>query len=105
MILPGTTPKHVFNLPFVIPEGSAIRIIYKQKEDVLFVKKTADCNVNKNTIITRLTQEETFLLDNDCKVLIQVRILTPEEDVLASRPIGKSVGACLEKEIMRSEEE
>lgn len=100
----GTTPKHTFKLPFSIPDGSVVRVIYKQSENVLFVKTANDCAIEADTISLRLTQEETFQFDVRYKVRIQIRILTPNDEALESEVIVRTVKECLEREVLSLEE-
>lgn len=101
----GTTPKHTFNLPFAIPEGAVVRIIYKQGDSVVLVKTDQDCEINESSVSVRLTQEETFSFNEKRKVRIQLRILTPEEEALESNIITRTVEECLEREIMCLEDD
>lgn len=100
----GTTPKHTFRLPFSVPEGSVVRIIYKQDNSVVFVKTAKDCAIEGDSVSVRLTQEETFQLDEKYKVRIQLRILTPNQEALESEVIVRTIEECLEREVMCLEE-
>lgn len=96
----GTTPTHIFTLPFEAKLISNIRIIYTQGDEQILVKEVKDCNIDGNTVTVRLTQEETFLFDCKKYVEIQVRVLTAEKDALNSDPIKVSVEKCLDNEVM-----
>lgn len=96
----GTTPTHIFTLPFEAKLFSNIRIIYAQGDEQILVKEAKDCHIDGNTVTVRLTQEETFLFDCKKYVEIQVRVLTPGKDALNSDPIKVSVDRCLDNEVM-----
>ena len=104
----GSTPKHTFNLPFEVPEGACVRIVYAQN-DVVIVEKTAtDCNISGSEVVTRLTSEETLLFDctphfhNGRKepypVEIQIGIKTVTGDKIWSNIIETTVDKCLRKD-------
>lgn len=97
----GTTPTHIFTLPFEANLISNIRIIYTQGDEQVFVKEVKDCNIDGNTVTVRLTQEETFLFDCKKYVEIQVRALTNGGDVLNSNIMKESVERCLDNEVIR----
>lgn len=97
----GTTPTHIFTLPFEANLLSNIRIIYTQGDEQVFVKEVKDCNIDGNTVTVRLTQEETFLFDCKKYVEIQVRALTHGGDVLNSNIMKESVERCLDNEVIR----
>jgi hypothetical protein len=96
----GTTPTHTFGVsidPILIKE---IKITYAQDDVVLFYKKKNDCSFENGAVITKLTQEDTFLFDHTKFVSIQLRILTTGNDVIESDIIIKSVGKCLDDEVL-----
>lgn len=90
----GTTPMHTFTLPFEVPEGSSVRVVYAQNEQILVERTTETCTIDKNTITLRLTDEETLRFD--CQphyvdgryephmVEVQIGIKTPSGDKLWS---------------------
>lgn len=96
----GTTPTHIFTLPFETNILSNIRIIYTQGCERILVKEIGDCHLDGNTATVRLTQEETFRFDCNKYVEIQIRVLTAEKDALNSTPIKVSVERCLEDEVI-----
>ena len=96
----GTTPTHIFRLPFETSALKEVRIIYSQNDEQILVKKTADCELNDNTISVTLTQEDTFKFDCTKCVQIQVRILTLEGQALASSIKHIKVDKCLDREVM-----
>lgn len=104
----GTTPTHHFTLPFSVPDGSVIRIVYAQNEQIIVEKTTEACTVNDTCITVRLTDEETLRFDcsahyhnGRCEpypVEIQIGIKTPLGDKLWSEIITETPERCLRKD-------
>lgn len=90
----GTTPTHTFTLPFDIPEGSAVRVVYAQNDIVLVERTTETCTIEGNKVTLRLTDKETLLFDQDMHYIngryepyfieVQIGIKTPSGDKLWS---------------------
>jgi hypothetical protein len=97
----GTTPTHVFTLPFDTALIREIKIIYAQNDNVVLEKKLAQCTLKGDTATVKLTQEETLLFNCHEYVQIQVRVLTLSGDALASTIERVSVGKCLENEVLK----
>ena len=96
----GTTPTHIFTIPFEVEVVEKVRIIYAQRGAVKFVKTEADCTMEGKTITAQLTQEDTLsLVDGSC-VDIQVRVLTTDGEAFASQPMKATMCACLEEEVL-----
>ena len=57
----GTTPTHVFTLPFEKELLADLRINYFQDNKEVLVKGKKDVTISGNDITLMLTQEETFL--------------------------------------------
>lgn len=96
----GTTPTHIFTLPFETKLISNIRIIYTQGGERILVKEIGDCQLDGSTVTVRLTQEETFRFDCNKYVEIQVRALTHGGDALNSEIYKTSVERCLDTEVI-----
>lgn len=95
----GTTPTHIFTLPFDTSPINKIRVLYSQKSNVLLTKDETECVAESNSIKTTLTQEETFLFDAKIPVEIQLRILTKDGNALASVVTTVGVSRLLETEV------
>ena len=90
----GTTPTHTFTLPFEIPEGSSIRIVYAQNDKIIIERTTETCTVDGKVITVRLTDKETLCVDctphwfegrlQPYPVEVQVGVKTPNGDKLWS---------------------
>lgn len=96
----GTTPTHIFTLPFGTDTVDKIRVVYKQDGEVKIVKSEADADITENKISVKLSQEETLSLNSDSKTHIQLRILTSGGDALASKVYIKHTGECLDDEVL-----
>jgi len=96
----GTTPVHRFALPVGKENIREVRVTYAQKGRAVLVKKTEHCIVDGKVLSVRLSQKDTFLFDPGQELEIQLRILTPTGDALASEIIRTTVEQCLENEVM-----
>ena len=96
----GTTPTHIFTLPFSVDVIKKIRIVYSQDNQIVFTKETDDCTLEDNIVTVKLTQKETLSFDYKKAVEIQVRILTNDDDSLISGIRCVTVGRCLDKEVL-----
>lgn len=97
----GSTPKHTFTLPFETDLIQELKITYSQSKKIILEKYLADCEVDKNSVSYKLTQEETFLFANDVNVECQVRVLTTTGDVLASNIRIVTAERCLDGEVLK----
>lgn len=96
----GTTPTHEFALPFTADLLKAIEITYAQCGKVMLQKSMADCEIEGNVVRVNLTQEETLAMSNSMYVDIQMRVLTLQDDALASRIMRVRVEDCLSGEVL-----
>ena len=104
----GTTPTHFFGIPFDIPAGSKIRIVYAQNNKVILERTTETCAIKEGGISVTLTDKET--LKFDCKshysgrevapipIEIQIGIKTPDGCKLWSDIITTDVERCLRED-------
>lgn len=96
----GTTPTHYFTLPFDTDKVKEIKIIYAQEEQIVLEKTIDDCTLEGNTASVKLTQEDTLLFDCHKFVQIQVRVLTKNDEAMASEIENVKVGKCLDNEVL-----
>ena len=99
-MIPFTTPKHTFNLGFSASLISDARIVYKQNGEIVLEKSLADCEKSGNSLILKLTQNETGLFRNNMKVAVQVHLKTSEGEVLATKPKRIDVDEILKPEVL-----
>lgn len=98
-MIQGTTPIHTFNISFDTSFISKVRVLYSQNGEVKIKKEHTDCTLGDKTITVQLTQDDTFKLDPNSDVEIQVRVLTTGNDSLVSIPKKVAVIKCLENEV------
>lgn len=104
----GTTPTHTYTLPFSIPEGSCIRIVYAQNDVIILERTTETCSVKGDTVSVRLTDAETLAFDcsphwvngkhEPYPVEIQIGVKTPSGDKLWSDIITTTAERCLRED-------
>ena len=97
----GTTPTHIFELPFDSSDVSKIKITYQQNNSTILTKRDNDLKLEGNTVSTTLTQAETFLFDHTRTVYIQVRVLTNDGVALTSEIMAVGVDKCLDDEVLQ----
>ena len=96
----GTTPTHIFTLPFDVSIITDVRVIYSQEKVVKIRRKgIEECSMVGNDITLKLTREETMKLNSSKLVNIQLEIWTPGNDVMVSDPILKSIDECFDDEV------
>ena len=98
MIIRGTTPTHVFHIPFSIAHVVEVYITYTQDNRVVVDKRLDDLkiDIHNNTLSLQLTQDNTlgFCFNNkyrDNIVLIEVKLLFDNNIICTSRPIRDKV--------------
>ncbi len=96
----GTTPTHTFLLPFEASEIRTLHVCYAQRGAVVLDKTKEDCTLEGNAVRVRLTQEDTLRFVAGDRVQIQLRVLTNEGDVFASRLLGAGVEDTLCEEVL-----
>jgi hypothetical protein len=82
MIIQGTTPTHTFTLPFDTSNVKDIMITYIQDGDIIFVKKLKDCTLNNTKILVDLSQADTFALQHEYLLTIELKVLTTNNKVV-----------------------
>lgn len=96
----GTTPTLQFVLPFDNSKLSCLYITLGQKGEPVLEKCLTDCDCVGSTVICKLTQEDTLLLDCTERVEVQVRAKTKEGDSLASNIHTTTVGRILKEGVI-----
>lgn len=79
----GTTPTFIFNLPFDVSNIKSAYITIKSRGTEV-EKAVTDCSLNGTTITVKLTQEETLALPESQIAGVQLRVLTNDNEALAS---------------------
>lgn len=96
----GTTPTHIFTVPFDTSIIKEVRVIYKQGNQKVLCKGNTDVEMDEQTISLKLTQEDTLKLKHGQNVKIQLRILTNDGEAMTSAIIVDSVQECLDDEVL-----
>ena len=96
----GTTPTHTFKVKIDTSAIKEVKITYKQNDKIVLTKRTSDCTIEYGKIITQLSQEDTFLFDSARFVNIQLRVLLADGQACNSPIFRKSVGDCLDDEVL-----
>lgn len=96
----GTTPTHMFEVDIDTELIKEVKIIYSHNDREILVKRAKDCTIANGIIQTRLSQDDTFLFENNILVTIQLRVLTFGGDALTSDPIVLAVKECLDDEVL-----
>ena len=96
----GTTPTHIFTIPFDTALIADLRISYAQCGKEVVVKTKEDATLDGQTITVKLTQEETFNFDCSKRVFVQVRVLTLGGEAVSSEVMMVSVEQCLNNEVL-----
>ncbi len=96
----GTTPTHIFEIPFDTAIVKEALVVYVQGGSEIVRKETDDCSMEGKQIGVELTQEETLSFNPNMNVEIQIRVLTTEGVAYASRPCVVSVVKCLTDEVI-----
>ena len=96
----GTTPTHIFNLPFEAETIAAVRITYAQGQKEILRKETADVTKDGRRLSVTLTQEETLRFDCRFSVKVQLRVTTADGTALATKPRIVPVDECLDGEVL-----
>lgn len=96
----GTTPTHIFKIPFETANLKEVRIFYAQNKKVVLEKNTADCVMEDNKITVKLTQEETLAFSHMEVFEIQMVVKTLDGTVMATRPWKVHVCDILNDEVL-----
>lgn len=96
----GTTPTHIFQIPFNADTLKEVRISYAQCDEVIVEKRTEDCTFDADTITVKLTQDETLKFSHGKTADIQLRVKLLDGNVLATRTMRVDVGEILNDEVL-----
>lgn len=97
----GTEPVFEFTLPFDISQVKRARVIvYSPQTDVTVKKETEVLKMEGNTIVCKLTQEETFLFPCNSYVDVQLRIRDINDVPLTSSVYHEFFERCLDSEVI-----
>ena len=96
----GTTPTHIFEIPFDSSYLKRILITYFQDKHIVIEKTENDCTLEGKSISTTLSQEDTLKFSHRKPVEIQIRVLTIDDIALATLIREVDVGRVLNEEVL-----
>ena len=102
-MIKGTTPTLQFNLPIetsIIKSAEIVVQYVDNAKTVTIERSLEECEVGRNSISAVLTQEETLALPAPTIVNVQLRIMTNDDKVLASRVIDVSINELLKESVL-----
>ena len=99
-MIQGTTPTHIFRLPIDTGTIRQLRITYSQNDSVVLEATEADVTLDGSEIRYRLTQEATLKFNPGSRVELQLKVLTEDGNVMASKVMQLSVSKILNTEVL-----
>lgn len=101
IIYQGSTPMQEITLPIPTDLIKEAIVTYLQNDEIVFERKSPDgISFNGYDLVFQLTQEETFSLEANKIVSIQLVIKLQDDDVVPSDPIYAYVGERYNKEVL-----
>lgn len=94
----GSTPTHTFNCKIEPELIHKVRVLYSQNDILVLKKEDADCIRNGQTIVVKLTQEDTLAF-KEGRVDVQLRVLTLSGESIPSKIYSIAVSKLLENEV------
>ena len=102
-MIQGTTPVIQFTLPIETSTLKSAEVMVQyvdNNKEVTIVRTLDECDVGENTILARLTQEETLQLPAPSSVSVQLRVLTVDDVAMASVAVPVSVKRLLKEGVI-----
>lgn len=96
----GTTPTHIFKLPFSTEFVSKVKVAYKQDATVVLRKNTEACKLEGDKISITLTREESLLFNCHDNVKVQLEVELRNGGTLVSEIYVLRVAELLCEEVM-----
>jgi len=104
----GSTPTNTFVVPsdIDITGYKEIQVVYNQNFSPIITKSSinGDIAVDGQNLTVTLSQGDTFKLNYNKPVRIQVRIMLADDNVIASKHITVNAIECLDGRILGSDE-
>lgn len=101
-MIAGTTPTHTFKFPsqVSISEIAELRVTYEQGGNIVLQKHKKECTLGTDSVVVKLTQEESLRFASNVPVRIQLKVRTKGGDVLVSKMTRMQVHVVLDKEVI-----
>ena len=97
----GTTPFFECELPFNVGLVKTAKLTISQKDNILIEKYKDDFEIIDNVLRYRMSQEETFLFENNSEAKAQLRVLTMNDEAFSTDPLVFRVFTCLDNEVLK----
>lgn len=91
----GTTPTHTFTTDVDLSEATEVYVTYSQNDKVIVEKTINDATISETKLVVELSQKDTLLFDDRCKVEIQIRAIFVDGTAIASNIMSVPVGKIL----------
>ena len=101
LIMPGSTPTQVFELPFSTDELADVLVTYGLEKATLLEKEMRNCILDGNYIIVELSQEDTLKFPTNEVVEVQLKILTRSNKVFVSPSYRLGIEKALNRRVMK----
>lgn len=99
-IMRGTTPKHTFLTKIDLTSAVVLYITYNQNDNNIIEKTIEDVTIERDRVITRLTQEETLKVEDYGTVSMQIGARLSDGSVWRSRIMSASPEKILKDEVI-----
>lgn len=96
----GTTPTHIFTLPFDAGQISQLRLTYSQDGTTVFEKNETEVTKAGTQLEYTLTQTESLAFTEQKSVEIQLKIKTIDGAVVASKIMRTNASTVLNEEVL-----
>lgn len=99
-MIPFTTPKHIFKLPYETSLIEEARIVYEQNGLIVLEKALEDCTAEGNVLTLKLSQEETGRFKDNMKAKVQIHVRMKDGEVWATPAKRVNVEELLKREVL-----
>lgn len=99
-MIPGTTPTHIFNLPISTGIIKDLRITYTQFRRTIIEKDLNAVTLDEKSIRLTLTQKETLQFKPSSPAFWQMKVLTSNGAVLATKVQELPIDEVLNEEVL-----
>ena len=99
-MMQGTTPRHIFRLPFSVDLIDKLWITYAQDGKEVMTLTKEQCRLFGQVVERTLSQKETLGFQHDKVIKVQLRVLTLGGEALQSKPRIITCEEALKKEVL-----
>lgn len=99
-----TTPTHRFKFKTNPDDFAKIEITYVQRGNIILIKTKEDITIEANNIVSLyLTQEETAMFLPNVTASVQIRVMTNDNSVFASKVVNVEILPILNNVVLEGE--